>query len=179
MSTMTSHSSFVDPSRRVQQAGWVVLHTRSRQEKAVADHLRGRGTEHFLPLVPQVRFYGKRKAKVELPLFPGYVFLRGTLDEAYEIDRTRRVAQILPVADQEQLDWELRNIRLVLERGVPLDPFPHLKEGIRVEVRSGPMRGLQGRIESRTRCDRLVLQVDMLGQAVSVEVDGSLLDPMD
>ncbi|MFP4144022.1 MAG: transcription termination/antitermination NusG family protein [Phycisphaeraceae bacterium] len=158
---------------------WHVLHTKSRQEKAVADYLARRGIEHFLPLLPQVRYYGKRKAKVALPLFPGYVFLRGTREEAFEADRTRRLAQIIEVADQEQFDRELGSIRLALEAEAPLEPFPYLRKGIRAEVRSGPMRGMQGVVQDRTQRDRLILQVETLGQAVSVEVDGSLLDPVE
>ena len=155
---------------------WYVLHTRSRQEKVVADDLAAMGIGHFLPLVRQVRYYGNRKAWAELPLFPGYVFLRGDIDHAYEADRTKRIVSIIKVGQQEKLDWELRNLHLALFAKAPLTPFAYLKVGVRVEVRSGPFRGLQGMIEGRTPKDRLLLQVDILGQAVSLEIDGSLLD---
>jgi hypothetical protein len=74
---------------------WHVLHTRSRQEKALAEDLTGMGIACFLPLVRQIRFHGGRKAVVELPLFPSYLFLRGAAEDAYRAGRTRRVAQIL------------------------------------------------------------------------------------
>jgi transcription antitermination factor NusG len=155
---------------------WYVLHTKSRQEKVVADDLAAMGIGCFLPLVKQVRYYGNRKAWAELPLFPSYVFLRGEVDHVYEADRTKRIAQIIKVSQQDKLDWELRNLYLALSAKAPLTPFPYLKVGVRVEVRSGPFRGLQGMIEGRTPKDRLLLQVDILGQAVSLEIDGSLLD---
>lgn len=158
---------------------WFVLHTRSRQEKAVASHLRARGISHFLPLITHVRWYGGRKTQVELPLFAGYVFLSGTLEQAYEAEASRRLARVIHVPDQEHLDNELRNIRLALEHHVPLDPYPYLRTGIRAEVRSGPFRGLRGVIESRTRTNRLILQVDMLGRAVSLELDGAVLEPLE
>src|SRR5439155_10333768 len=79
---------------------WYVLHTKSRQEKILADELAARRVEHYLPLIKRPRFYGKRKAVVEEPLFPGYVFLFGDLDHAYVADRTKRVANIITVADQ-------------------------------------------------------------------------------
>jgi transcription termination/antitermination protein NusG len=158
---------------------WWVLHTKARQEKAVAEAIGALSVKYFLPLVQHVRVYGKRKAVSELPLFPGYVFLRGTIDHAYALDRTDRIAQIIHVADQAQLDWELTNLKLALEQRVPLDPFPYLKKGIRAEVRSGPMRGLRGIIEDRTQRHRLILQVEMLGRAVSIEIDGALLEPME
>ena len=78
---------------------------------------------------------------------------------------------------QEQLEWELRNIWIALSRQGRLDPCPHIVEGMKVEVRAGPFRGLQGIIESRKGAQlRLILQIEMLGRAVSLEIDASLLD---
>lgn len=157
---------------------WHVLHVKSRQEKVLAQDLAAMGLYHYLPLVSQVHHHGKRRVAVEMPLFPCYVFLRGTLDEAYQADRTGRVARLIRVVDQQQIDRELRNLRVVLGRRAPLGPYRFLQKGIRVEVRSGPLRGLQGVIEEWARTNRLVLQVEILGRAASLEIDGSLLDPI-
>jgi transcription antitermination factor NusG len=161
------------------EGNWYVLHTKSRQEKVVAQDLESMGVMYFLPLVTQVRFYGNRKAKVRIPLFPGYLFLKGAVDDTYGIDRTKRLAGILKVNDQVKLDWELRNLHLAISREASLELYPYMKTGVKVEVRSGPFRGLQGVIEGRTPKDRLILQVDILGQGVSLELDGSLLDVLD
>lgn len=161
------------------QGQWHVLHTKSRQEKALAADLAAMRIAHYLPLVRQLRYHGNRKVSVEEPLFPGYVFLRGTLDQAYLADRTRRVASIIRVPDQKQLEWELANLHLALTRGAPLAPYPFLQAGVRVEVTSGPFRGLQGVIEERLGNDRLILQVAMLGRGVSLEIDGAMLQVLD
>jgi transcription termination/antitermination protein NusG len=158
---------------------WHVLHTKSRQEKIVAADLAAMGIAYFLPLVSQVRYYGNRKARVNTPLFPGYVFLRGSTEQAYQADRTKRIANIIRVAAQESLDWELRNLHLALTRQAPLMPYPYLKKGVRVEIRSGPFRGLQGIVEDRAGTDRLILSVDILGRSVSLEIDGALLQRLD
>ncbi|MDH3583405.1 MAG: hypothetical protein OER86_04240 [Phycisphaerae bacterium] len=155
---------------------WFVLHIRSRQEKALAADLAARSVGYFMPVVQHVRYYNRRKSTVQLPLFPGYLFLRGSRDEAFEADRTRRVAKIIEVADQDYLHWELANLHLAIGCGAALDPYPYLKEGVRVEVRSGPFQGLQGMVEKRTAPDRLLLQVDILGKGMALEIDGSLLD---
>jgi transcription antitermination factor NusG len=165
---------FTIPSR---EAGiWHVLHTKSRQEKILADSLEAMGIPCYLPLVRQPRYYGRHKLLVELPLFACYVFLRGTLDDAYRADRTNRVARIISVTDQDRLDWELRNIQFALDRGACLSEFRPLTRGTRVEIRSGPFRGLQGVVEDSAKPDRLVLQVLTLGRAVSLETDGALLE---
>jgi transcriptional antiterminator RfaH len=157
-------------------ARWRVLHTRSRQEKALAETLDTRGARYFLPLIKAPRYYGRRKLVSELPLFPGYVFLHGTLDEAYTADRTKRIAHIIEVHDQAKLELEIESIRLALAHEETFDPFPFLTRGIRVVVTAGPLRGVRGKIEDRTRRNRLILQIDVLGQATSLEIDGSLLE---
>jgi len=157
---------------------WRVLHTKSGQEKALAAALAAMAIAHYLPLVPETRFIGRRQVRLLAPLFAGYLFLKGALDDAYRADRTRRVAQIIAVADQQRLEWELRNIHRALSRQAPLDPHPYLREGVRVEVKAGPFRGLQGLVERRGgQAHRLVLQVQTLGRALSLEMDASLLVP--
>ncbi len=165
--------------RTIDELQWHVLQTKSRQEKMLAQDLAARGVHYFLPLKQCINFHGSRKIRVEMPLFPGYLFLRGTLDDVYAADRSKRVAKIIRVAQQDHLDCELTNIKLALEGKATLDPYPYLQTGARAEVKFGPMRGLQGVVEHRLGTTRLVLQIDMLGQAVSLEIDGSLLDPLD
>ena len=158
---------------------WHVLHTKSRQEKALASTLAAMDVPFYLPLIRKVQYYGRRKCTINVPLFPSYVFLRGSIEKAYEADRTKRVARIITVADQERIDRELKNLHQALSQEAPLDPYPHLREGIWVEVRSGPFQGIQGLIEQRTKNDRLILQIDVLGQASSLEIDGALLEPLE
>jgi transcriptional antiterminator RfaH len=159
-------------------APWFVLHTKSRQEKALAHSLDALNIAYFLPLVEQTRTDRNRKITTSVPLFPGYLFLHGSLEQAYEADRTRRVASILPVADQARLESDIHNIRLALSCRAKLEPFPFLKRGTRVEVRSGPFRGLQGIVEERAGVGRLILQVDVIGKATSLEIDGAALEPL-
>jgi transcription antitermination factor NusG len=161
------------------ERSWFVLHTKSRQEKILANELAARRVSHYLPLVKRHRLYGNRKAVVEEPLFPGYIFLFGTPDHAYEADRTKRVANIIRVNNQRKLEWELHNIKLALSKDAPLDPYPHLVKGRHVEVRSGPFQGLQGIIENRAKDSRLILQVDVLGRAVTLEISGAMVEPVD
>jgi transcription antitermination factor NusG len=155
---------------------WHLLHTRSRQEKALSETLFAKGIAHYLPIANVTRSYGGRKVLVDLPLFPGYVFLKGNLDEVYDADRTKRVAGIIRVADQDRIARELRNLARALVSRIQLDPYPYLRAGVKVSVRCGPLMGLEGVIESRSKRDRLILQVDVLGQATSLEIDGAILD---
>ena len=155
---------------------WFVLHTRTHQERKLADALHAMDVAYFLPLKRSIRFHGARQSALLAPLFPNYLFMRGDIDQVYLADRTKRVCQVIPVHDQGRLENELRAIHLVLAEGGSLDPHPYLKVGMRVEVRSGPFRGIRGLVKQKTKESKLVLQVDVLGQATSLEIDGSLLE---
>src|SRR5437870_3353380 len=102
---------------------WHVLLTKSRQEKALAEDLASMKIDYYLPLLQAVRYHGNRKAKVEIPMFTGYLFLRGSVDDTYLADRTNHVARIIRVVDQEKLDAELSNIRLAGEKKARLETF--------------------------------------------------------
>ncbi len=158
---------------------WHVLQTRTRQEKALGEVLEARGISFFLPLVKRVAYHGGRRRIVETPLFSGYLFLQGSLDDSYFAISTKRVARAVPVLDQERLKSELAQIRFALSQGGVLDPYPYLTRGRRACVVGGPFRGLEGVVESRMREDRLALQVHTLGRETSLEIDASLLEPLD
>jgi transcriptional antiterminator RfaH len=157
---------------------WFILHTLSRQEKALAQAMEAMDVPFFLPMKRSVKFHGRQRADVLTPLFPNYIFVRGTPYQVYSADRTKRVANIITVFDQDRLDAEVRSIHLAITHDGGLDLHPFLRRGIKVRVTSGPMEGVQGMIEDRTRDNRLILQVEVLGQATSMEIDGSLLEPL-
>lgn len=154
---------------------WLVLHTRSRQEKAVALDLKAIGAPCYLPEQASVRYYGRRKAKVNLPLFPGYVFLHGQRDQAYLADRLGRLVSIIEVPGQEELTTELRNVATALAAGGELEPCNPFALGDRVEVGSGPFKGVRGQVEGFGPAKRLILGVGLLGLGAALEIDGALL----
>jgi transcription antitermination factor NusG len=158
---------------------WWVAHTKPRQEKAFAHELCQRGTSYFLPLVVKLTMIRGRKLRPLLPLFPGYVFACGSEDERLMSFRGNRLARTIPVVDQERLVRELTQVQRALTADVPVDPWPYLKAGRWVTVRSGPMRGIEGIVSERKSVTRLVLRVATLGQAVAVEMDAGLLEPLD
>ncbi len=158
---------------------WFVVHTKSRQEKALAADLTAHEVPHYLPLITRVQYYGRRKVRAQFPLFPGYLFLLGTPEQTYTADRTDRVAHIIKVGDQQRLTEDLANIRAAIDRGATLELCPRIEVGTRVEVSSGPFKGIQGTVEEGTAHDRFVLHVGLVGAAALLEIDRSLLRPVD
>lgn len=166
-------------ARTQQSCQWLVLWTKSRQEKELSRQLDARHVEHFLPLINQVSMTRGRKRVTEVPLFPGYVFLNGQIEDAYDAVASKRVCQVIRITDQQRFIHEIEQIRRALEGKVELQLHPFAVVGRRCRVKRGPLIGLEGVITERGRRDRLVLTVDVLGRGAALEIDADLLEPVD
>lgn len=158
---------------------WYVLQTRSRQERVVAREVSARGLECYLPLTGAVREYGPVKCRVEIPLFRSYVFVRGPLEGISDPHQRNRMLRVIEVDDQDRLDQQLRNLDRVRQQGLPVRRCPFIPGAASVRVQSGPLTGLQGAVHPSIRQNQLNLQIDVLGQAASIEVDAALLKPIE
>lgn len=155
---------------------WWVAHTKSRNEKALAHDLIGRKVNYFLPMSWKVRHTRGRKIKSLLPLFSGYLFFCGNEQQRIEVLKTNRVASLINVKDQQKLKKELSSIERALQTGATLHKHKYIKAGQRCRVTSGPLRDIEGIVQQSRSGARLILNVDMLGQAASVEVDSDLIE---
>lgn len=158
---------------------WYVLHTRARNEKAVSSDLDRLEIRHFLPLVRHRRTYGGRTRSVEIPLFPGYVFLCGADEDRDAAIRTNRVANILSVADQDRFRDDLRQIYRIVHSDEPVDLYPRLRKGSRCRIVSGTLSGLEGVVLRRRGPWRIYVAVHFLGQSAELEIDSALLEIID
>lgn len=161
------------------EGSWWVAHIKSRNEKALAHDLVHKEISYFLPMSWKVHRIRGRKVRALLPLFGGYMFFCGEENQRLEVLRTNRVANILEVKNREKFVSELLKIEQALRAGVDLTPHKYLKTGQRCRVTAGPLAGLEGIVLQTKAITRLVLQVDMLGQAASVEIDLDSIETID
>jgi transcription antitermination factor NusG len=163
------------------EPAWFAIWTRSRHEKIVRDQIaRKSGFDVFLPTIGKWSRWKDRKKKIEWPLFPGYVFAKFVPDERVGILKIDGVVQIISNNGimSSIPDEEIESIRTLVESELAYDPVPLIKEGDMVKVTSGPLKGVVGRlITKKGAAARLVLSVDLIGQAVSVEVDAADVKP--
>jgi transcriptional antiterminator RfaH len=156
---------------------WWALHTRPRAEKALCRQLLRRSVAYFLP-VYQRRWRDRgRLLSSYLPLFPGYVFLWGEADARVAALETNQVANVLPVVDQERLHADLVRVRQLMDAGAPLAPEQKLEPGDPVEIVAGPLAGLGGTVLRRGRRLHFVVEVRLLQQGVSVEIESWMVRP--
>jgi transcription termination/antitermination protein NusG len=155
---------------------WWVAHTKSRNEKALAGDLAGKGISYFLPMSWKVKKIRGRTVKSLLPIFGGYLFFCGNENQRVETLKTNRVANIIDVRDQRRLIEELSQIEQAIAGGANLSPHNYLKVGQKCKVIGGALAGLSGIVEKTRNETRLVLQIDMLGQAASVDIGTDMIE---
>jgi transcription antitermination factor NusG len=160
---------------------WWALYTRHQHEKTVAEMLSNKGFDVFLPLYDSMRRWKDRKKLLSLPLFPGYVFVRGGLSRKLHVVSTPGVHMILYRGEQVAIipDNEIQAIRTAVDGHYRVEPHPFLKCGDRVRVIRGSLEGVEGILTRKKNLVRLVLSVDMLAQSVAVEVNASDVEPVE
>lgn len=168
-----------DVSSAPGQKRWWVAHTRSRHEKSLAQTLRQWEDAYFLPMVEKVRIRRNRKVRAAMPLFPGYVFFVGDENDRYRVMTTNRVANIIYVEDQDRLVSQMQQLKQALGGGAELKAHPFLAKGARCRITCGVFKGLEGVVQQNKQGGTyLVLQVHALGQAVAMEVDAGMVEPI-
>lgn len=165
----------VETIEKHQHMRWLVLHTKPRCEKKLAQHCRGRGIIHYLPLRRSIRRYPNRVAEFMVPIFSGYLFAQmHTEDQLPVVEAWHLARAIVPDEQMEaSLIRELGDI-LILERATiegELMVRPEIEAGKVVQISSGPLAGLHGIVSRRKNKARLCVNVEMVGQSVSIEVD--------
>jgi len=155
---------------------WYAIRTRSNYEFKVSYLLGKKSVNTFYPSVLKWSRRKDRKIKVVRPLFPGYIFAECPANPGdwLEIKKTEGVVNILGTKDAplpvpgEQVE----NVRKIVESGIDPLPHPFLKEGERVVVVDGPMRGAVGIFNGfNEKKGALVITVDLLGRSLAAEVD--------
>jgi transcription antitermination factor NusG len=157
---------------------WFAVYTASNHEKRVAQHLRMKEIETFLPLYSVTkRWKNRTTVKIELPLFAGYVFARFSPTECVRVLEVPMVYSI--VGNRRELaplpDAEIERLRTALQ-GRQAYPFPYVKVGNRVRIRSGALAGLEGVVVRTYGSLSVVLSVDMIQKSIAVHVEADELE---
>jgi transcription antitermination factor NusG len=155
---------------------WFAVWTRSRHEQVVREQLDQKRVEAFLPTITRWSRWKDRKKKIDWPLFPGYCFAKFDPEDALSILKCTGVVNIVSFEGRPAPipAYALESIRVLIGSELQFDPCPMIHEGMMVEVTHGPLKGVVGRLMRKDAPKaRLILSVDLIGQAVSVEVDAA------
>lgn len=151
---------------------WWVVHTRPRQEKALARRLHHLAVPHYVPQIELTsRSPAGRRRISYVPLFPGYAFLYVNDEERIRSFNSNAIVRFLEVPDGEQLRFDLQQIKRLTEMGRPLTAETRLPPGSTVRITRGPFENFEGCILDYRAGRRLLVMVNYLQQGVSVELD--------
>jgi transcription antitermination factor NusG len=169
----------IDAARADERQSWFAVFTKSHHEKRVAQYLVNRDLESYLPLYSEVHHWtNRRKANVELPLFPNYLFARVGNKQVSRLLQAPGVLSVVGGRKPVSLpEWEIESLRagLGLRKA---EPHPYLVVGERVTIRNGALSGMQGVLIRKKNSLRVVLTVAEIGQGVAIEVDAADIEPV-
>ena len=156
---------------------WYVAYTSANHEKRVAQQLTWRSVEHFLPVYESVRRWKDRRVPLQLPLFPGYVFVRLALRDRLRVLAVPGVARLVGFDGRPTVvpAEDIEAIRACLEGTRDVQPHPYVQCGQRVRVLRGPLAGFSGIVLRQRNRTRFVVSFDVLERSVSVELEGTEL----
>lgn len=181
--TGRSHTPTV-PLELVDGPRWYACRTRARAEKKVDRLLTAAGMTSYVPLIERLMQWSDRSKRVTFPLFPGYVFARFELSSMADIVRTPNLIEVVRVNGSPTpiRESEIKSIRsLVLGAQATGDePSPHhyLVTGQEVRVVEGPFQGLHGILTEVRGKTRIVVRLEAIRQAVSVELSSRFVLPV-
>jgi transcription antitermination factor NusG len=107
------------------------------------------------------------------------VFFNGDIQTRHRALTTNRLCQVIEVHNQRSLVKELLAIEQAIRGHAELDLYPFAAIGQRVRIAAGPLMGLEGVVVERSKVARVVLQVSVLGQGASVQIDVDVLEAID
>jgi transcription antitermination factor NusG len=180
MATVASAVVQAEQQQALAQPHWYALYTRAHHEKCVAAELTQRSVENFLPVYSSVRRWKDRRVTLDLPLFPGYVFVRVALLHRLRVVQVPSAVRLvgfggLPVALPET---EMEIVRAGLSKGLRAEPHPFLTVGRRVRIIAGSLVGCEGFLARRKGSTRVVLSIELIQRSVMVDVDVSMVSPL-
>lgn len=147
--------------------------------------LEEKGIEAYLPLVTKVKQWSDRRKKIQEPLFKSYVFVRSNAKEYLPILNVYGVIRFVTFEREAVVvpDNQIVAIKKFVqdyEQGeeYKMQNNEELKEGQVVRIINGPMKGLQGRLETIYNKRHLIVYIEVVGQYIPVHLSRAKVEPV-
>ncbi|MEC9106338.1 MAG: UpxY family transcription antiterminator [Candidatus Neomarinimicrobiota bacterium] len=156
---------------------WIAVYTKSRHEQIVINELSKKDIESFCPMFKERRQWSDRKKWVHFPLFRSYVFARIHLKENIFVLQTIGVNKIVKFQNKISIipDQVINDIKNIVDGGYKIQQVDYFIKGDEVSVVSGPLKGINGIIQELKVDSRLIMKVEAIRQAFSIEISSEQL----
>jgi transcription antitermination factor NusG len=160
---------------------WYAAYTCAQHEKRVAQQLDAHQVTNYLPLYETVHRWKDRRKLVQLPLFPGYVFVWISLRSRLDVLRLPGVVRLVGFngTPTPLPEHEVEGLRRALTEGVRAEPHPHLRVGRRVRITRGPLLGREGILKRWKGALRVVLSLELIQRSILLDIEASSMEPID
>jgi transcription antitermination factor NusG len=163
-----------------EKSSWYAFRIKSRHENLVRDQLECKGFQPLLPTIKRLRQWKGRRKEVEVPIFSGYCFARFHLGQKLSVVKTSGVVEMVgngyhpePIPDEE-----INSLRTLLSRDSNCQAHPFLRDGMAIQVIRGPLEGVRGILLRKTSRHKLVVGINLIHKAVSLEIDAIDVEPL-
>jgi len=152
---------------------WIVVYTKPRHEKIVANDLVKSGFEVYLPLLKERRKWSDRKRWVEYPLFKSYVFVRIEIKNSIFVLKTSSVVKIVKFGKDTAIvdNSIIKAIKLMINGGYIPQSTDYFIKGDPVKVIEGPLKGIEGEIAEIQYNSRLIIRIDSIQHSISIKIN--------
>ena len=150
-------------------SNWKVLHLKPNTEKKFTKYCKLYNIPCYVPMRKTTRTYQRRKYEVELPVFTGYAFARYSEEKRLDVLKSNFIVKVIEPFKPRLFLRELIMVRRALRVDPTLKPTTYVKEGQLVRITSGPFMGTEGIIKRVTRNMRVVLNISIINQALTIE----------
>lgn len=147
---------------------WYALYTHSRCEFKVEKALKVEGVTVYLPVKKNIEKWSDRKKEITLPLFAGYVFINATEKERLVSLQHKQVVRCLTDAGRPAVvpSWQIESLKKMISSNHEINVIDGLIKGKKIEIKSGPFKGIHGILLNVENKNRLAISIDLLNRSV-------------
>ena len=159
---------------------WIAVYTKPRHEKSVEKNLKNKGYEVYLPMLKERRKWSDRKKWVLFPLFRSYIFVKIEIKNSLFVLKTPGVVKIVKFRRKiSVIPYDIiKSIRLMIEGGYSPEATDYFIKGNPVQIKDGPLKGIEGEVVEVDKKNRLIIKVDAIQHSISIKIDRAYLSKL-
>lgn len=157
---------------------WFAVYTRYKREKLIVKELERKGIRTYLPLQKVTRQWERKKKTVELPLINCYLFVHITKSDYIKVLETENVVKFVRFSKNliSIPDQEIEILKRIVGEGIFMEVHEgHYVEGDEVEISSGNLTGLKGKLIAKESEHNFLIELSHVGYAFRMSVAPELL----
>lgn len=151
---------------------WYALYTKVNQEFKAAEYLTKSGIEHYLPVVSKIKQWSDRKKLIKEPVLKNYIFIYATESQRLEALLLPQIVRCVFENGKPAVipDWQIQNFKKAIEGNQDFIVYNGLVPGQMIEILNGPLKGIKGIIQSKSKNFTLAVSIELLNRSIIIKL---------